>query len=126
MGRGMNLSEFKAALASDATIERDDLKEKFEKLKDESSKKIEELNEDIKQYKREIEQLGNRCFVLTKGSVCLSCQIDGCKYAYTNEDLEAAANYMKKNKIARTDENWLLMIEWLMKRRANRMKNMEK
>ena len=121
MGRGMNLSEFKAALSSDATIENENLKKELEELKNSSSERIKELEEELKYTKKIAKQLSNRCYVFTKGAMCLSCKIDECRYAYTSEELEAASRHMQKNNIPRTDVGWLKMNDFLMDLRAKRL-----
>lgn len=51
MAKGMSLEEFRDALSSDATIENDRLKMELSQLRESNSKKIEDLENEIEQYK---------------------------------------------------------------------------
>ena len=119
MAKGMSLEEFRNALSSDATVENENLKTELDKLKRSSSDKIEKLHNDLEQYKEWHKQLCNRCFVQTRGVLCISCGIE-CEHAYTFDDLEAATRYMRKNNLKRTPETLQKVNDFLMKRKNKR------
>lgn len=124
MGRGMNLSEFREALASDASIENENLKKELETLKTNSSEEIKKLKEELEEVKKHRTFLSNRCYVLTKGGMCLSCSIEypNCKYALTYEDEEAIINFIRKNNLNRNNVNdYMKVVEFIQKRRAKRL-----
>lgn len=102
MAKGMSLEEFRSALSSDATIENERLKTELEELRKSSSSKIKDLQSDLEQYKKWHKQLCNRCFVQTKGILCISCGME-CEhaYTYTYDDLEAVTHYMRKKQVAK-------------------------
>jgi DNA-binding transcriptional MerR regulator len=123
MGRGMNLSEFREALSSEATIENENLKKELEDLKKSSSEKIKDLEEQLEDVKKHRKFLSNRCYVLTKGMMCHCCDISypDCKYAVTWEDEEAMSNFIHKNKLDIHDPaTHCKVAEFLQKRRAKR------
>lgn len=123
MGRGMDLSQFREALASDASIENESLKKELADLKTSSSEKIKELEEELEEVKKHRTFLSNRCYVLTKGMMCLNCNISypDCKYAITAEDEEVMCHFIRKNKINKDDYNdYLKVIEFLQRRRSKR------
>lgn len=121
MAKGMSLEEFRDALSSDATIENDRLKIELSELKKSTSKKIKDLENEIEQYKEWHRQLCNRCFVQTRGIICISCGIE-CEHGYTYDDLEAASRYMRKNKLLRTPETYQKVNDFLRQRREKREK----
>ena len=121
MARGMSLDEFKEALSSEARDENEKLKKELEELKAESSKKIAELEEEILDLKKQCNSLGNRCFVTTKGLICMNCNVTQCKYAFTGEDYSAAAEYMTKHRMHRNAETAEQMYEFMRKRRDERV-----
>ena len=115
MAKGMSLEEFKAALSSDATIENEKLKTELQELKKKSEAEITELKEKSEQY----EQLVRRCFVQTRGVMCMNCGVECCDYALTWEDWEAIISYMQKNKMPRTPETHEKVIKFMHDRRKN-------
>lgn len=121
MAKGMSLEEFRDALSSDATIENDRLKIELSELKKSTSEKIKDLENEIEQYKEWHRQLCNRCFVQTRGIICISCGIE-CEHGYTYDDLEAASRYMRKNKLLRTPETYQKVNDFLRQRREKREK----
>lgn len=68
----MNLEEFRKSLESDATIENKKLKVEIENLTQEKNA----LLDDCK-------ALSNRCFVLTRGTMCVFCQLRGFRCEHT-------------------------------------------
>lgn len=119
MSRGMNMDEFRNALSSEATVENEQLKTELGRLKQESENTINTLQGELEQYKNWCVGLGNRCFAMTGGVLCLSCDIDCCKHAFNANDMEAVVAYMKKNKLPRNEETYLKAMEFLEKRRRN-------
>ena len=119
MAKGMSLEEFRNALSSDATVENENLKMEFGKLKKSSSDKIEKLQSDLEQYKEWHKQLCNRCFVQTQGILCISCEIE-CEHAYTYDDLEAVSRYMRKNNLQRTPETYKKANDFLINRKSKK------
>lgn len=124
MGRGMNMEQFREALSSDATIENEKLRKKLEELRTNTSNQIEALRSDVEHYKKQCIQLANRCFVYSKGdpALCLHCDIDCCKYAFTEKEMEAAVKKMTKEKMPRNSETAIYLHEYLCKLRAKRLK----
>lgn len=123
MGRGMNLSQLKEALSSDATIENESLKKELDELKKSSAMKIRELEEELGEIKDQRYHLCNRCYVLTKGMMCLNCSIGypDCKYALTYEDEEAIGHFIRKNKLNRNSvSDYEKVVEFVQKRRAKK------
>ena len=90
MSKGMSLDEFKNALASDATIENEKLKEELKSSKDKADEKIKDLENELAEYKEWCRQLSNRCYAQTGGALCMSCGIHCCDHAFTEADYEAA------------------------------------
>lgn len=121
MAKGMSLEEFRDALSSDATIENDRLKIELSELKKSTSEKIKDLENEIEQYKEWHRQLCNRCFVQTRGIICISCGIE-CEHGYTYDDIEGASRYMRKNKLLRTPETYQKVNDFLRQRREKREK----
>ena len=123
MAKGMNLSEFREALSSEATIENENLKQELESLKKSSSEKIKDLEEELEEVKKHRTFLSNRCYALTKGSMCHYCDISypDCKYAVTWEDEEAMSKFIHKNKLDVHDPmTHIKVAEFLQKLRAKR------
>ena len=125
MAKGMSLEEFRDALSSDATIENDRLKMELSQLRESNSKKIEDLENEIEQYKEWHKQLCNRCFAQTRGMLYISCEIE-CEHGYTYDDLEAASRYMRKNKLPRTPGTYQRVNGFLWQRRNKREKRSSK
>lgn len=120
MAKGMSLEEFRSALSSDATVENERLKRELNDLRIKSEKQIKELSEERDQYKKWCQALGNRCFVHTGSMFCLMCEVECCKHAFSQEDLDAASNYMIKNNLPRTPETYEKVSKFLNDRRFDR------
>ena len=119
----MNLSEFREALSSDASKENESLKHELESLKTTSSKRIKKLEEELDEVKKQRTFLSNRCYVLTKGMMCLNCNISypDCKYALTYEDEEAIGRFIRKNNLNRNSvTDHMKVVEFIQKRRAKK------
>ena len=125
-GKGMTMEEFRAGLASEARDENVTLKKDLEKLKKEFSEYKKDKEEEIKELKNYVRVLQNRCYVTTQGVLCMHCNIDECKYGFTSEDYEAAAEYMRKNKLSRTPDTAIKVNEFMDKRRNERIVKMSK
>lgn len=123
MAKGMNMDEFRNALASEARDENETLKKELKREREKSSKEIQELREELNKYKDCVRVLANRCFVHTKGLMCLYCDLnsDACKYLYTQNEMDEAVDYMDKNHIKRTEENKEKMHEFLYNLRQKRL-----
>ena len=119
MAKGMSLEEFKAALSSDATVENEKLKTELQELKKKLEAEITELKEKSEQYEQWCKQLGRRCFVQTRGVMCMNSGVECCDYALTSDDWEAIISYMQKNKMPRTLETYKQVIKFMHDRRKN-------
>lgn len=91
----MNLDEFRNAMASDATKENEQLKHEVSVLRDQlrdSRNYCEELMND------DCRLLANRCWVLTRGSMCVFCNLSmfDCPHAWSNDKIVEAAKKMRK------------------------------
>ena len=106
MAKGMSLDEFRNALASEATEKNENLEKELATLKRQKDEEIKDLKEDLEQYKTWVKQLGKRCFVQTRGMLCLSCGVHGCEYALTEKELDFITSYMIRNKMPRTPETY--------------------
>lgn len=108
MAKGMNMEEFRKALSSDAREENEKLKKELEELKASSSKEIQELKEELELHKKWCTNLSNRCYVLTKGSMCIYCQIEACKYYKEfHMKLDIMAEYMDKHKLPMNEKSYM-------------------
>ena len=126
MAKGMSMEEFRQALSSDATVENEKLKEEIKSLKklnNESSDKIKELEEELEEYKKYCNALGNRCFVHTQGILCLHCDVP-CPHSISDTDVMDALEYMRKNNIPMTkDKAMKETIENFLARRREQKQN---
>ena len=96
----MNLDEFRKAMESDATVENERLKRDLadaEKRYRETSEgymaRIQKLNSDCR-------ALANRCFALTRGTMCVFCELSDyrCKHTMSIDDkIKAAKKLMEEN-----------------------------
>lgn len=120
MSKGMSLDEFKNALASDATIENEKLKEELETTKSKADEKIKDLENELTEYKEWCRQLSNRCYAQTGGALCMSCGIHCCDHAFTEADYEAAVKYMTRNKMPRNTDTYVKVAQFMQDRRKNR------
>ena len=66
----MNLEDFRKGLESDARKENEILKKRIKKLEDEQNVEILRLHSDIR-------ALSNRCYAMTRGTMCMFCRLDG-------------------------------------------------
>lgn len=71
----MNLNELREAMASDATKENAELKQKLKKLQKRYERETSKLYERIEALTTDCRALGNRCFVYTRGGMCVFCNL---------------------------------------------------
>lgn len=71
----MNLDEFRKAMESDATVENErlkrdlaDVEKRYREMSEGYLARIQKLNSDCR-------ALANRCFALTRGTLCMYCQL---------------------------------------------------
>lgn len=96
----MNLDEFRKAMESDATVENErlkrdlaDVQKRYRKMSEEYTARIQKLNSDCR-------ALANRCFVLTRGTMCIFCQLYDyqCPHGWSIDDkIKAAKKLMEEN-----------------------------
>jgi hypothetical protein len=84
----MNLDELRQAMASDATVENKNLKDEIEDLKKKLREEQEDHTYDKESLSNDCRCLANRCFALTKGAMCIFCELDSyhCSHAISFED----------------------------------------
>ena len=90
----MNLNELREAMASDATKENERLKSETNILRKQLSDLENKYAELKKSLNDDCRALANRCFVLTKGTMCCVCELNEFKCQH-------ALNYDQKIKIAK-------------------------
>lgn len=101
----MNLDEFRKAMESDATVENErlkrdlaDVEKRYREMSDRYTARIQKLNSDCR-------ALANRCFVLTRGTLCMGCQMDDyqCPHGLSIDDkIKAAKKLMEESNNKRT------------------------
>ena len=94
----MNLDEFRQQMESNATKENEQLKHEVSVLRDQLR--------DSRNYCEELRQLmnndcrllANRCWVLTRGSMCIFCNLSmfDCPHAWHNDQIIEAAKKMRE------------------------------
>lgn len=84
----MNLDELRQAMASDATAENKNLKYEIEDLKKKLKKEREDHTYDKESLLDDCRCLANRCFTLTKGTMCIFCELGSyhCPHAISFDD----------------------------------------
>ena len=95
----MNLDELRQAMASDATVENErlkrdlaDVEKSYREMSEGYMDKIQKLNSDCR-------ALANRCFVLTRGTLCMCCQLYDyqCPHGLSIDDkIKAAKKLMEE------------------------------
>lgn len=96
----MNLEELRQAMASDTTKENKQLKNEIKLLE----KDLRIIKSDYETFKKRIthdcQSLANRCWVLTRGSMCCFCNLSAfeCSHDTMNyeQKLEVAKKMMKE------------------------------
>lgn len=90
----MNLNELREAMASDATKENERLKSETNLLR----KQLSDLENDYAELKKflndDCRALANRCFTLTRGTMCCFCELNEFKCQH-------ALNYDQKIRMAK-------------------------
>lgn len=94
----MNLNEFREAMASDATKENDELKQEIESLKKKYQGDTEHLRSCCNAQLEELKALANRCWVLTRGTMCCFCRLDAFKCPHS-------MSFVDKKKIGEWDSD---------------------
>ena len=99
----MNLDELRQAMASDATVENErlkrdlaDVEKRYREMSEGYTARIQKLNSDCR-------ALANRCFVLTRGAMCIACQLYDyqCPHGLSIEDkIKVAKKLMEENRNA--------------------------
>lgn len=85
----MDLNESRNKMSSHATEENKRLKAELSKLKKQYREKVDSLEEENANLKKDCRSLSNRCWVLTGGCLCASCFFLSnfvCKHAPTLEE----------------------------------------
>lgn len=85
----MDLNEFRKKMSSDATEENKRLKAELSKLKKQYKEEITSLEEENASLKDDCRALSNRCWVFTRGGLCVGCRLRSsfvCKHALTLEE----------------------------------------
>ena len=101
----MNLNELREAVASDATKENTSLKEENARLR----QMVEDLRRkytlDTDALKKDCQVLSNRCFALTRGTMCCFCEIFRYKCSHTLTAMEKVKFGKKWMEEAKNAEN---------------------
>ena len=97
----MNLDELRKAMASDATKENERLKNETNLLR----KQLSNLENDYAGLKKSLNDdcraLANRCFTLTKGTMCCFCELNEfkCQHALNDDQkIRIAKKLMEESK----------------------------
>lgn len=97
----MNLDELRKAMASDATKENEELKRQLKSLRKKYDRESREMSEEIAALKSDCRSLGNRCFTLTHGSMCMFCNLSTMECPHVlNDDqkIKIAKKLMEESK----------------------------
>ena len=97
----MNLDELRKAMASDATKENEELKRQVKNLQNKYDRERREMSEEIAALKSDCRALGNRCFTLTHGSMCMFCNLSTmeCPHALNDDHkIRMAKKLMEESK----------------------------
>lgn len=121
MSKGMSMEEYREALSSEARTENEQLKKELSELKEKYTNEVQDLKNENIQLQSTVNALYNRCFAMTKGSLCAFCHFDECKYAPTIDDLMKLDNYMKKNNIKKAEKEVKSIQNFLDKCRNERI-----
>ena len=99
----MNLDEFRKAMESDATVENECLKRDLAEAERRYREMSEEYTDRIQRLNSDCRALANRCFVLTRGAMCIACQLDDyqCPHGLSIDDkIKAAKKLMEETRHA--------------------------
>ena len=75
----MNLNELREAMASDATKENEELKRDLASMKKIYHKYTEHLRNCCSAQLEDLKGLANRCWVLSRGELCVFCELNTYK-----------------------------------------------
>ena len=99
----MNLDELRQAMASDATVENERLKRDLADVEKGYREMSEEYTDRIQRLNSDCRALANRCFALTRGTICIACQLDDyqCPHGLSIVDkIKAAKKLMEETRNA--------------------------
>ena len=99
----MNLDEFRKAMESDATVENERLKRDLADVEKSYREMSEEYTDRIQRLNSDCRALANRCFALTRGTICIACQLDDyqCPHGLSIDDkIKAAKKLMEETRNA--------------------------
>ena len=94
----MNLDELRQAMASDATIENEQLKNEIKLLREQLHDTKSEYEKFKKYVTNDCRALANRCWTLTGGTMCCFCALDEfkCPHAWSDKKKIEAAKIMRR------------------------------
>ncbi len=84
----MNLNELREAMASDATKENASLKEENARLRQMVKDLRRNYTLDTDALKEDCSALSNRCFALTRGTMCCFCELKQYRCSHALTDME--------------------------------------
>lgn len=95
----MNLEELRKSMESDAIIENKKLKSEIEKLKKQLHRETTEHSREKEMLLDDCRALSNRCFALSRGSMCVFCQLHSfeCERALSFDKKMAAAKKLMED-----------------------------
>lgn len=99
----MNLDEFRKAMESDATVENERLKRDLAEVEKRYREMSEEYTDRIQRLNSDCRALANRCFTLTRGAMCIACQLYDyqCPHGLSiDEKIKAAKKLMEETRNA--------------------------
>lgn len=94
----MNLEELRQAMASDATKKAEDLQKENDALRASYSAEHKEFNKEKTQLLDDCRALANRCWALTRGTMCCFCDLNTfrCPHAMSSDEKIMTAKKMIK------------------------------
>ena len=94
----MNLNELREAMASDATKKNKELKRELASLKKKYHKDTEHLRNCCNAQFKDMKVLVNRCWVLSRGELCLFCELSTyrCPHRMNFDDKLREAKKLRK------------------------------
>ena len=95
----MNLDEFRKAMESDATVENERLKRDLADVEKSYHEMSKEYTDRIQRLNSDCRALANRCFALTRGAMCIACQLYDyqCPHGLSIDDkIKAAKKLMEE------------------------------
>lgn len=95
----MNLDKFRKAMESDATVENERLKRDIADVEKRYHEMFAEYTDRIQRLNSDCRALANRCFALTRGAMCIACQLYDyqCPHGLSIDDkIKAAKKLMEE------------------------------